>query len=339
MVACRVSYFEADRSNVAGFVPLGNRPLSSIDDTLDFSDCWQPSPSEPSQRRQRTIASSASVAGVGLFTNADVTVTFHPAATNTGIRFRRLSEGQPVEIPALRSHLVDTPRHTSLQLGEARVEMVEHTLAALAGLQIDNCLVEVDGPELPGLDGSSAPTVAALMAAAIVEQGATVEPFVISQSFEVSDGRGGTISAEPSYGSDGLELTYLLDHPNPAVGRQSASHTLLPESFAAEIAPARTFVLEEEVAALLAAGYGQRLTHQDLCVFGPDGLIENSARFENEPARHKLLDCIGDFALAGAPIIGRIVASKSGHALNHRFVQELLRRHPHEAAIPQRFAA
>lgn len=278
-----------------------------------------------SWRRQRTIQTTACISGVGLFTNAEVNVQFSPADENTGIWFCRQDNNANTQIPALIEHLVDTPRHTSIKAGDVSVEMVEHTLAALAGLQIDNCLVTVNGPELPGLDGSSAPTVNALLQAGIVEQKATIEPLVISQAIEVCDSRGGMISAQPAIGCNQLEITYLLDHPEQVIGRQSASYAITPNTFIDEIAPARTFVLHNEVEQLLAAGYGQKLTYRDLCVFGEAGLIDNTIRYANEPARHKLLDCVGDFVLAGRPIVGRVVASKSGHALNHRFIRELLK--------------
>lgn len=282
-------------------------------------------------RRQRTIAQTATVSGVGLFTNAETTVRFLPADADRGIVFRRTDGDASMSVAAHIAHLEATPRRTSLGTGGRRVEMVEHTLAALAGLQIDNVIVEVDGPEIPGLDGSSQPTVHALLAAGIFEQDAERATITITQRVEVSDGRGATIVAEPA-DVDGLDLTYELDHPAPVVGRQSAQCVVTPTSFAEQIASARTFVLAEEVTALRAAGYGLKLTERDLCVFAPDGVIDNELRFDNEPARHKLLDCVGDFALAGCDIVGRIVASRSGHALNHAFVRELL--NTHSASVP-----
>ena len=295
-----------------------------------------------SNRPQKTIATQASITGIGLFTNSDVTVRFLPAEANTGIVFRRTNSGQQndeaISIPARIEYLVDTPRHTSLTHKGCSIEMIEHTLAALAGLEIDNCIVEVDGPELPGLDGSSAPTVNALLQAGLVEQAASTCRKPILEAFEVRDEQGGVISAEPSPDCNTLEITYLLDHPKPIIGRQSASLQVTPEAFVDEIAPARTFVLSNEVDALLAAGYGQRLTHRDLCVFDDNGLIDNVIRYTNEPARHKLLDCIGDFALAGLSISGRVIASKSGHALNHRFVRELLERQAIEPTTRRRAA-
>lgn len=278
-------------------------------------------------RPQQTIAHQATLAGVGLFTNAEVNVRFVPAEANTGILFRRTDLPNQPAVEAHISQLDNKPRRTSLGRDGQQVEMVEHTLAALAGLQIDNCIVEVDGPEMPGLDGSSAPTVECLRNAEIVRQSAPATSLPILQEFTVEDEHGAKICGYPALGRGSLELTYLLNHPHPAVGRQSAQYIVTPQTFANDIAPARTFVLENEVEMLRNAGYGQKLTEQDLCVFGDDGLIGNELRFDNEPARHKLLDCIGDFALAGVPIAGRIVANRSGHALNHQFIRELLLTH------------
>lgn len=275
-------------------------------------------------RPQHTIAGQACVSGTGLFTNARVTATFLPAKEDSGIVFERVDLPGSPRIPANVAHLIATPRRTSIAAGPARVEMIEHTMAALAGLGIDNCLVQVDGPEMPGLDGSSKPTVDALLSATVISQARRVQTLRITQPIEVTDGRGGTIAAYPSLGRAELDLTYLLDHPHPRVGRQSAHFTVTPRTFLQQVAAARTFVLMDEVAALKATGYGRDLTEADLCVFDDTGIVGNTLRFENEPARHKLLDCIGDFFLAGQPVEGRIVATKSGHALNQQFIQTLV---------------
>lgn len=276
--------------------------------------------------RQRTIRRPAAVAGFGFFTNADVTVRFLPAEPDAGVTFVRADlPGRP-EIPATIAHAVDRQRRTALERGGASVELTEHLLAALAGLAIDNCRVELDGPEPPGGDGSARHFVEALAEAGIVEQDRPAKVFAVRTPVAVSGEGGSYVAAEP------LDLTtcrlrYDLDYgPGSPVGRQSAEYVLTPETFAAEVAGARTFVLESEVAALRSAGYGAKVSAADLLVFGKDGVVGNVLRADNECARHKLLDCIGDFALTGGRLAGRFHAVRTGHAANRELVRRLLEK-------------
>ena len=282
-------------------------------------------------RRQRTIAGPVCISGVGLFTNAATTAVFRPAAEDTGVVFRRTDLFDAPEVPALIEYLHDRPRRTVLSRGAAYVEMTEHALAAMAGLRVDNCVVEVDGPELPGMDGSSEELTRKLLDVGIVRQDAPRAEIVVERTVEVTGSNGAFVRFEPPAGRRRLEMTYSLDHPHPAVGRQAAHVDLTPRAFAGALAAARTFVMLEEVEALRAAGYGLSLTEKDLCVFGPRGVVGNTLRFGNEPARHKLLDCVGDFALCGRDVIGRVTAYKSGHALNHAAVRQLLATHADSA--------
>lgn len=201
--------------------------------------------------------------------------------------------------------------------------MVEHILAALFGLQIDNCEVWVDGAELPGLDGSCAPFVEALEAAKIVEQSALRRRLIITDVTRVGDDDC-WIEARPIRG-DKLMIKYRLDYGNDSpIGRQTVELKITPATFKAELASARTFILTEEAQWLRDRGLGLRVTNQDLLVFGPEGPIDNELRMENECVRHKALDLIGDLALAGCDLVGHFIAHKSGHRLNAELVKFLL---------------
>jgi UDP-3-O-acyl-N-acetylglucosamine deacetylase len=218
-------------------------------------------------------------------------------------------------------HVVARQRRTSLQRGEAVVEMVEHVLAALAGLRIDNCRVVMDGPETPGLDGSSLGFVEALDAAGIAEQDRPRATLVIRRPLVVQDGPS-RLAAEP--GGDSLELTYQLDYGATAIGRQSYTQAIAPERFRSKLAPSRTFLLAAEAESLRAAGVGRRTTESDLLIFGPDGPVGYVLRFPDECARPKVLVMVGDFALLGMDLVGRIVASRTGHQHNAELVRCLL---------------
>ena len=275
-------------------------------------------------RNQRTIRREAVAGGIGFLTGADVTLRFLPAAPNHGIVFQRIDlPGQP-SVAATRENLVPRERRTGIAENGTNIELVEHVMAALAGLQIDNCLVQIDAPEAPGFDGSSQPMVAALLDAEIEEQPAPKQQLVISHDVIMTAGDGSSIHAEPTIGS-GLSITYEVDYgPDSPIPVQSATFAISPDTFASEIAFARTFVLETEVEALKAQGYGKRTTTRDLLVFGADGVIDNDVRADNECARHKLLDCVGDFALCGHDIVGHFTATRTGHRMNHEIMQHLV---------------
>ncbi|MBA3313441.1 MAG: UDP-3-O-acyl-N-acetylglucosamine deacetylase [Planctomycetota bacterium] len=289
--------------------------------------------------KQRTIVRPATVAGFGFFTNADVTVTFLPAEPDAGITFVRTDLPDRVEIPATIAFAVERHRRTALHKNGTVVELTEHVLAALAGLEIDNCVVELTGPEPPGCDGSARHFVDALLDAGIVEQDRFAAVFGVPEPTIVRSADGSAmVAARPfsaplagrigrikSVASSRCVIRYELDYgADSPIAPQSAEFTLTPEIFATEIAGARTFILESEIASLRSLGYGQKVTEEDLLVFGKSGVIGNVLRDDNECARHKLLDCIGDFALIGGRITGRFNACRSGHALNRELVRGLL---------------
>ena len=294
------------------------------------------------RQRQSTLADVAAVEGFGYWTGRDIRVEFRPAEPDTGIVFVRGDlPGRP-RIPALVENRLDTPLRTSLRVGDACVDMVEHIMAALGGLEIDNCQVWVDQPEMPGCDGSALPFTEAIDAVGMITQDSPRRLIEVKKVYCDCD-KLARIEARPqttrpqttgsnTTGPDkagpneagSLEIEYHLDYPATAIGRQHLKLTLTPETFRRELAPSRTFLLEEEARRLLAAGLGERASFADLLVYGENGPIDNELRFEDECVRHKLLDMVGDLALAGATLVGSFSAWRSGHHLNARMVRTLL---------------
>jgi len=274
--------------------------------------------------RQRTISKEVTVSGPGLFSGETSTLTFSPAPVGAGISFVREQDGKTATIAAIVQNVLKRPRRTCLRNGTLFVETVEHCLAALSGMGIDNAVVKVVGGrigELPGVDGSSGPYVEALQRAGLVEQDADRRPLVITKPIQVSHGDA-TLAALPGP-TDKLEVIYDFDAPAP-LGRQVVAFTLGDDDFATQIAPARTFVFEDEAQSLRERGLGKHLTPKDLLVISPTGPVDNAFRMADECARHKVLDLIGDLYLIGRPLRGRLVAHKSGHELNHMLAKRLL---------------
>lgn len=229
----------------------------------------------------------------------------------------------PVYIAARVQNRIEIPRRTSLASDGVRVDMVEHIMAALAGLQIDNCQVWVDGAEMPGCDGSSEPFCAALETAGPVEQDAWRQRLVVRDRARVG-GDDCWVEAQPAV-SSGLSLECFLDFGSSGpIGRQSFQLHVTPSSFRRELAAARTFILQQEAAWLRQQGLGMRVTSRDLLVFDSQGPIDNPLRFVDECVRHKTLDMVGDLALAGCDLVGHFVAHCSGHRLNAELVGALL---------------
>jgi UDP-3-O-[3-hydroxymyristoyl] N-acetylglucosamine deacetylase / 3-hydroxyacyl-[acyl-carrier-protein] dehydratase len=280
---------------------------------------------------QRTISKPATFAGRGLFTGEPATLTFLPAEPGTGIAFVREQDNKTATIVASVENVLKRSRRTCLKNGTLFVETVEHCMAALAGMGIANAVVKVSGGkagEIPAGDGSSSPFVEMLRQAGVQEQDALVEPLIIRKAEHVSIDDA-SLAALPGP-TDRLEILYEFEAPAP-LGRQVFHFTLGPaesvEQFITQVAPARTFVFEEEATELRARGMGHHLTAKDLLVIGAGGPIDNSFRFADECARHKVLDLIGDLGLLGRPLRGRIVAHKSGHELNHMLGRKLMLQH------------
>jgi len=274
-------------------------------------------------RNQRTISTPAGVAGIGYWSGQDVQVEFRPAPAHSGVVFVRADlPGQP-RIPAQVHYRTETPRRTTLQCGQASVEMIEHIMAALAGLHVDNCEIWVDQPEMPGCDGSSLPFVKALHTAGIVEQDAPRPIYRIREVIRLGNEES-WIEARPCLSGKTI-LRYELDYGSGnSIGRQSLEISLSPKYFHLNLAPSRTFMLESEAIALQARGLGQRATCKDLLVFDHRGPIDNQLRFPDECVRHKLVDMVGDLALAGCDLVGRFLAYRSGHRLNAELVRAIL---------------
>lgn len=272
---------------------------------------------------QRTIEKPAEIRGRGLFTGDEVSLRFKPAPPDSGIIFVRLDTQIPTRIKAHVRNVTKRARRSALRNGTHAIETVEHCLAALHGLGIDNIEIELNAGELPGGDGSSQCFVDAIEEAGIVEQSAHRRPIVISETIRVADG-GAELIAVPGP-TDRLDILYDLDYgPESDIPRQFLAITLSESAFRNDIARARTFLLEEEARQFQAAGMGKHLTFADIVVIGKEGVIDNEFRYPDECVRHKVLDLIGDIYLAGRPIHGKIIATRSGHALNHALVRSLL---------------
>ncbi|MBI1337053.1 MAG: UDP-3-O-[3-hydroxymyristoyl] N-acetylglucosamine deacetylase [Phycisphaera sp.] len=273
---------------------------------------------------QTTIDKSISVDGPGLFMGQPAHVTFRSAPANHGVVFLR-RDMDNARIPALVQHVVKRSRRTTLRNGDATVDTCEHALSAIAGLGIDNLLIEIDGPELPMLDGSAIQYAQALQSAGIRQTEELRRKLVVTKPIVVRQDET-MIAAVPSP-EPGMQVVYDLDYQDhAAIGRQLKVFDLNTEDYLKQIAPARTFVLDVEAKALRDAGIGTHLTERDVLVFAKDGpMAGNTLRYPDEPVRHKIVDVIGDLSLLGAPIQGRIIAYRSGHALNHKLVHELLR--------------
>jgi UDP-3-O-[3-hydroxymyristoyl] N-acetylglucosamine deacetylase len=271
---------------------------------------------------QQTLRNRISCSGVGLHGGAKVSLTLHPAAPNTGIVFYRgdIRRGEP-RIAALYKNVVDSALCTTIANSDGvKVATVEHLMAALHGCGIDNALIEVDGPEVPIMDGSAAPFVFLIECAGIVEQGVPREVIRVLRPVEVAAGNG-SARLTPA---DDFSVAFEIDYDTPLIGHQTCSMALHNGAFKSEICRARTFGFEHEVEALRARGLARGGSLDNaVVVSGARVLNDGGLRYSDEFVRHKVLDSIGDLYLAGARILGHFHGSRSGHALNHRLLSEL----------------
>lgn len=271
-------------------------------------------------RPQRTIRTTVELSGVGLHSGAKVRVLLKPASADNGVVFERVDLPDSPEIPATADHLAPAAnRRTTLRNGQAEIDTVEHFLAACHGLAIDNLQIEIDGPEMPGLDGSARPIVDTLLAAGLVEQKVRKKAFKIEEPIFVRE-EDVSLVALPSE-EEGLKIQYNYNYP-PFPPR-TVTYRLDPEDFRDVIAPARTFVMEEEVESLKAKGLGKGASVENTVLFRQGGPLP-PMRFDDEYARHKVLDLIGDLFLVGADLQGNVLATKSGHTTNAKMVRRLL---------------
>lgn len=298
--------------------------------------------------QQRTINKEVTLRGTGLHTGEPCTITFKPAPPNYGYRFVRTDIADSPEIPALIDNVIDVLRGTTIGVNGIKVHTTEHVLSALYGLEIDNCRIEISGPEPPVMDGSSLPFAEVLRDAGFCEQSEPKNYLVIDETIEYHDTDKNVDIVALPLGS--FRVTVMVDYKNPALGSQHSGLFDLGQEFFSEFASSRTFCFLSEVAGLANQGLikGGALDNAVVIIdqdMGPDELntlagkigIENSSltlgengilnnrelRFKNEPARHKLLDLLGDLALLGMPVKAQILAARPGHASNVEFVRQL----------------
>ncbi len=268
---------------------------------------------------QRTVAKRVSCTGVGLHSGKPATLTLAPAPADAGITFVRMDLG--VEVPARNEYVTDTVLSTNIAAGSARVATVEHVLAALHGMGIDNCRVEVDGPEVPILDGSAAPFVCLVQEAGVRVERAGRRYLVVERPVEVRDGEK-LARLEPA---SAFSVEFTADFDHPLITNQAVRVTINDRTFEREVARARTFCFRRDIERMQAAGLAQggslenAIVVDEFSILNPEGL-----RYPDEFARHKILDAVGDLALLGMPVIGALVAVKSGHAVNQALVRKVL---------------
>jgi UDP-3-O-[3-hydroxymyristoyl] N-acetylglucosamine deacetylase len=296
-----------------GWVP--RTVLMTLDEHADAgsADVKQELAHVDSNRRARQTLGgpTARLDGVGLHSGAAVWVRMEPGRARSGIVFRHSPSGQ--DIPARVTNVGDTTRCTQLKQANVVIQTVEHVMSALFAMGIDDVVVVVDGPELPALDGSAAPYVDIIQSVGIVAGDGVIEPLVVEDAVEVTDGRGGVIRVSPS---PELRITVTLEYPEHAyIGTQTASFTPSSDDYRTDVAPARTFGFLTEIEQLHARGLALGASYDNAVVLGPDRYLV-PCRFANELARHKLLDLYGDLALAGRPLVGDVTAVRPGHRLN-----------------------
>jgi UDP-3-O-[3-hydroxymyristoyl] N-acetylglucosamine deacetylase len=294
--------------------------------------------------RQRTLKSAIKTTGVGLHTGARVDLTMRPAAPDTGIVFHRVDLSQPVSIPAHALNVGDTRLSSSLEKGGAKISTVEHLMSALAGLGVDNLHVDVAGPELPIMDGSAAPYVFLLQSAGLEEQKARKKYLRIKDPIEVrQDDKWARF--EPHHG---FVLDFTIDFPHPVFGSETRRVVIdfAEHSYTKEVSRARTFAFMQDVEAMREAGLALGGSLQNAIVLDETRVLNSEGlRYDNEFAKHKVLDAIGDLYLLGHPLIGTYAAFKSGHALNNAVSRALLARpdawelvsFDEQAALPKAF--
>ncbi|MBW2447432.1 MAG: UDP-3-O-acyl-N-acetylglucosamine deacetylase [Deltaproteobacteria bacterium] len=272
---------------------------------------------------QHTIAEKVSCTGVGLHSGTPVQLTLQPARAGTGIVFVRTDLATPVEIPARPEYVTDTRLATTLGRGDATVGTIEHLLAALRGLGIDNVRVEIDGPEVPVMDGSAASFVFLVRVAGIFEQGAPRRTLRVRKPVEVRDGDRWA-RLEPGRG---LRVSYAVDFDHPAIGKQALRGLeLTPESFEAELCRARTFGFLRDVQALWKMGLGKGGSLDNAVLLDDQEVMNREGlRWPDEFVRHKALDLVGDLSLLGVELEGHVRVHKGGHALHQALVAEVLR--------------
>lgn len=272
-------------------------------------------------RQQQTLSKSAFLSGIGLHSGSPGSIAIHPAPANTGVIFVKQVGDHIVSCPATIQYLGQTDHCTTLQSGDFQVQTVEHILAALAGLEIDNAYVEMQGHEIPAADGSASPFVESLEDCGIIAQAEPRIYIKIVQPIYVEDEQR-SMAVLPSALP---RIRYFIDFPHPLIQQQDYQHSCTPQEFTRNIAAARTFAFRQEVEFLWSRGLGLGGSLNNTVVFSESGLVnEGVLRFQDECVRHKVLDLIGDLSLIGFPIIGYFEAKRAGHFLHTQLVQAIL---------------
>lgn len=272
---------------------------------------------------QRTINTPVECTGVGVHSGKPATLTIKPAPPNHGIKFKRTDLVNAPSIPALFKMVTDTSLATVLGNNGAIVSTIEHLMACFTGLSIDNAMVEVNAYEMPIMDGSALPFVEMINAAGIEEQDAPRCFFIIKEPIEISED-GKFVGVYPS---DAFKISCTIEYEEALIGTQSFSMTVEETPFADEISSARTFGFYHEYEFLKQHGLARGGSLENSVVIdGKTVLNQDGLRFPDEFIRHKVLDCIGDFSLLGMPLLGHVVAHKSGHLFNHKLLQEIFHR-------------
>ena len=268
--------------------------------------------------KQRTLAKEVIISGKGLMLGQTVTVAIKPSPENYGIVFQRIDlEGSSALRACPENYQADLPRCTSIGQGDTKINSVEHLLSALGGTGVDNAQIDVEGPELPSLDGSSLPYAERIMDVGIVEQNADRQFINIQSPIAVEDGDRRLVLLP----ADHFQITCVYDHPQ--LPTQMATFLITPETYISEIAPSRSFCLASEVDTLRKLGIGQGASYENVVVVEDDGSVSSELRFADEFVRHKILDLIGDFYLAGQLPKANVIAIKSGHELHAKLVMSL----------------
>lgn len=271
--------------------------------------------------RQKTLAKQVCCSGIGLHSGKHVNLVIKPAPINHGIKFIRTDL---LDCPSISAHfnmVVDTSLATVIGYDGFIVSTIEHLMASFAGLSIDNVLVELDAYEVPIMDGSAGPFTALIKSAGTKEQDGPRCYFVIKEPIELKE-NDKSVSVSPS---SEFQVTYTIEYDHPLINTQTYTLNVSDEFFDNEISSARTFGFLHEIEYLKSYGFAKGGSLENAVVIDKDNIInDDGLRYKNEFVRHKILDCIGDFSLLGMPILGHVVANKSGHAFNHAFLKKLI---------------
>lgn len=276
--------------------------------------------------KQRTLMHEVGCTGIGLHTGEKVKINLRPAPANSGIKFVRTDlKGRP-EVEVRFDNVFDTTLATTIGTNGCKVSTIEHLMAAFFGLGIDNAVVELDGPEVPIMDGSAAPFVFLIKSGDVREQKSPKQFIVITKPFKVDDGNRSVCI----YPSKELKITYMIDFQHPLLRNQEYELTFSGRDFVREISTARTFGFMKDVETLKKNGFARGGSLDNAVVIDDFRIInEDGLRFDNEFVRHKILDFIGDISIVGSPIIGHFVVKKSGHFLNQHMLRKLMESKKH----------